>query len=238
MSQYNIDILAFGAHADDVEIGMGGTIAKYAMHGKRIVICDLTHAELSSNGDVTTRKKEATKAAEILGVEQREFLSIPDRGLLLTEEHIQMAVKIIRKYRPEIIFAPYEIDRHPDHGNASRIVQEAFFSSGIKKYYPESLGDAHKPKQLYFYMINGFHQPNFIIDIGETMEKKLDSLRAYKSQFVQQPNGVQTPLTEGYIESVEARERMMGKEIGISYGEGFLTKKPILLHHDLIGECL
>ncbi|MGE8204310.1 bacillithiol biosynthesis deacetylase BshB1 [Heyndrickxia sp. NPDC080065] len=229
-----IDILAIGAHADDVEIGMGASIAKWTSEGKSVVICDLTEAELSSNGTVENRKKEAKKAASILGVKERISLTIPDRGLYINNENIRMVVEIIRTYKPNIVFAPYYEDRHPDHGNCARLVEEAFFSAGIRKFTTKSL-EPHKPRNLYHYMINGFHQPDFVIDVSNYMDKKIESLNAYQSQFVNTNEGVKTPLTEGYIESVQARERMFGKEVGVIFAEGFKSKKPILLNMDVIG---
>jgi bacillithiol biosynthesis deacetylase BshB1 len=232
----SLDILAFGAHADDVEIGMGGTIAKYAALGKKIGIYDLTKAELSSNGTVDLRIQEATRAAELLGVEIRESLHLPDRGLYIKEEYINELVTIIRRFQPRIVFAPYFEDRHPDHGNCARLVQEAVFSAGIKKYLPDNLYPSHKVQHVYFYMINGFHKPDFVIDISSYMLTKLAALRAYESQFTKGMESVDTPLVNGYIESVEARERLFGKEVGVQYAEGFKTGKPLLVHHDLLGE--
>ncbi|GIN85685.1 bacillithiol biosynthesis deacetylase BshB1 [Heyndrickxia sporothermodurans] len=230
----SIDILAIGAHADDVEIGMGASIAKWTSEGKSVVICDLTEAELSSNGTVENRKKEAQKAAAILGVKDRITLNIPDRGLYLNDQHIRKIVEVIRTYRPKIVFAPYFEDRHPDHGNCSHLVREAFFSTGIRKFQANSL-EAHKPKNLYHYMINGFHTPDFVIDVSAYMNKKIDSLNAYQSQFVNTMDGVKTPLTEGYIESIQARERMFGKEVGVTFAEGFKSTKPLLLNLDVMG---
>ncbi|WP_226672924.1 bacillithiol biosynthesis deacetylase BshB1 [Rossellomorea aquimaris] len=229
-----IDILAFGAHADDVEIGMGGTLAKYAAEGKKIVICDLTKAELSSNGSVSLREGEALKAADILGAYERVTLDIPDRGIYITEENIGKVVDVIRTYQPKAIFAPYDQDRHPDHGNASRLVKEAFFSAGIRKFHPDT--PAHKAGDLYFYMINGFHKPQFVIDIEPYVQAKIASLQAYGTQFTKGADGVSTPLTDGYIEAVEARERMMGKEAGIRYAEGFFSYNTLILHQDLLGD--
>jgi bacillithiol biosynthesis deacetylase BshB1 len=236
MSDKPLHILAFGAHADDVEIGMGGSIAKLAAHGKRIGICDLTDADLSSNGTIELRKQEAKKAAEILGVTERLSLGLPDRGLLLREEFIREIASVIRRFRPQIVFAPYFEDRHPDHGNCARLVEEAVFSAGIRKYQTENPQDSHKVSRVYFYMINGFHKPDFTIDISNTMEHKIAALRAYESQFEQTENSVQTPLVNGYIESVEARERLFGQQVGVNFAEGFKTKVPILLERDLMGE--
>lgn len=231
-----LHILAFGAHADDVEIGMGGTIAKMTAEGKRIGICDLTDADLSSNGNVTLRKEEARMAANILRVCSRTSLSFPDRGLFQTEDNIRKIADIIRTFKPKIVFAPYFEDRHPDHGNCARLVEEAVFSAGIKKYETERTNQPHRVERLYFYMINGFHHPDFAIDITAYMGQKLEALRAYKSQFEKTEQSVDTPLVNGYIETVEARERMFGKLVGTSFAEGFKTKVPVLLQRDLLGE--
>jgi bacillithiol biosynthesis deacetylase BshB1 len=231
----NLDILAFGAHADDVEIGMGGTIAKYTSLGKKIGICDLTKAELSSNGTVELRKQEAKLAAEILGVHVRQTLDLPDRGLYFNEDNLIQIVDIIRRYQPKIIFAPFFEDRHPDHGNCARLVEEAVFSAGIKNYQTPGGYEAHRPSNLFFYMINGFHKPEFVVDISLFFDKKKAALQAYRSQFEKGKDTVETPLVNGYVESVEARERLFGKEVGVHYAEGFKTKKPFLVQYDLLG---
>lgn len=236
MEAMKLDILAFGAHADDVEIGMGGTIAKYAAEGKLIGICDLTKAEMSSNGTVETRLQEALKAAEILGAEVRETLDLPDRGLFLKEEYIRKIVKVIRQYRPSIVFAPYFDDRHPDHGSCARLVEEAVFSAAVRKYDEDDSLKPHRPSALHFYMINGFHKPDFAIDVSKVMQKKIDALNAYESQFMKGASTFDTPLVNGYIESVEARERLFGKEVGVEFAEGFMSKKTMLIHKDLLGE--
>jgi N-acetylglucosamine malate deacetylase 1 len=236
MSNKQVDILAFGAHADDVEIGMGGTIAKLTSEGKKIAICDLTEAELSSNGNVVLRKKEASKAAAILGITERTSLSFPDRGLFIQAEYIRKIAHVIRVFKPQIVFAPYFEDRHPDHGNCARLVEEAVFSAGIRKYQTELEQSSHKVKRVYFYMINGFHTPDFTVDISEFISKKVDALNAYKSQFEQSKKSIDTPLVNGYIETVEARERLFGNQVGVQFAEGFKTKVPILLNRDLMGE--
>src|SRR4051794_2323091 len=159
MNNPHLHALAFGAHADDVEIGMAGTIAKLTDAGKRIGICDLTDADLSSNGNVDLRKKEALQSAQILGVSYRTSLGIPDRGLYLKEEYINRIVKVIRIYKPQIVFAPYFEDRHPDHGNCARLVEEAVFSAGIRKYETDNNDLPHRVDKVYFYMINGYHKP-------------------------------------------------------------------------------
>lgn len=236
MINQHLEVLAFGAHADDVEIGMAGTIAKFTSEGKRVGICDLTDADLSSNGNVELRKLEAAKAAEVLKVSCRTSLGFPDRGLFLKEEYIREIARVIRKTKPQIVFAPYFEDRHPDHGNCASLVEEAVFSAGIRKYVTEGNEPAHRVERVYFYMINGFHKPDFVIDISQYIDKKLQALREYKSQFQQTEETYNTPLVNGYIETVEARERMFGKLVGVTFAEGFKTKVPILLNRDLIGE--
>lgn len=230
-----LDILAFGAHSDDVEIGMGGTIAKYTKKGFQIGICDLTQAELSSNGTVETRKSEAALAAEILGASPRISLTLPDRGLFPSQAAIRDVVAVIRKHKPKLVFVPYPKDRHPDHGHAAEIVEEAVFSAGIHKYEDAEKQPAHKVQNVYYYMINGFHKPEFVIDISETINQKKDGLAAYQSQFTRSRQSVETPLTNGYIETVEAREKLLGKEVGVAYAEGFFSKRTLLLNNDLFG---
>nr|WP_231133651.1 bacillithiol biosynthesis deacetylase BshB1 [Bacillus licheniformis] len=230
-----LDILAFGAHSDDVEIGMGGTIAKYTKKGFQIGICDLTQAELSSNGTVETRKSEAALAAEILGASPRISLTLPDRGLFPSQAAIRDVVAVIRKHKPKLVFVPYPKDRHPDHGHAAEIVEEAVFSAGIHKYEDAEKQPAHKVQNVYYYMINGFHKPEFVIDISETINQKKDGLAAYQSQFTRSRQSVETPLTNGYIETVEAREKLLRKEVGVAYAEGFFSKRTLLLNNDLFG---
>jgi N-acetylglucosamine malate deacetylase 1 len=234
LKDHQYDILAFGAHADDVEIGMGAAIAKYAKQGKKIAVCDLTKAELSSNGTVNTRQKEAQAAAEILGVASRETLDLPDRGLFLTPTYIKKVTEIIRKYKPKIIFAPYWEDRHPDHANCARLVDEAVFSAGIKKY--DANGEAHKADNVFYYLINSTAKPDFIIDVSDYMDKKVASLNAYRSQFMKDEHTVDTPLVNGYIEMIQAREKLNGTGAGVSYAEGFKAKKPLVINSDLFGE--
>jgi bacillithiol biosynthesis deacetylase BshB1 len=230
MKESSLDILAFGAHPDDVEIGMGGTIAKYTSSGYRIGICDLTKAELSSNGTVEGRQLEAEKAAEILGVTTRINLSFPDRGLIKDSDTIRTIAAVIRKYKPRLVFMPYPKDRHPDHGQCASIVEEAVFSAGIRKFEDDKNMPPHRIEANYFYSINGFHSPDIVIDVsGPPYEAKIDALNAYESQFIQASNGVETPLTNGYIEAVEAREQLYGKEVGVTYAEGFFLKKPFLV---------
>ncbi|GGB52174.1 bacillithiol biosynthesis deacetylase BshB1 [Fictibacillus barbaricus] len=217
--------LAFGAHADDVEIGMGAAIKKETKRGRNVIICDLTEAELSSNGTVPIRKKEAKDAAALLGVTNRYNLQLPDRGLYMRDDHILKLISVIRKVRPEYVFAPYWVDRHPDHGNCAQLVKEAVFSSGIKNMKdPEDL-PAHKVKNIFYYLINSTEKPELFVDVTESYSYKLKALQAYPSQFIKTADSVDTPLTNGYIERVEARDKLFGFEAGVSYAEGFITER-------------
>lgn len=230
-SDLQLDVLAFGAHADDVEIGMGGTIAKLTNAGKKVGVCDLTKAELSSNGNVDLRQVEAANAAQALNLTTRIQLDLGDRNLTFSQKKVKEIVTVIRKYKPSVIFSPYVKDRHPDHGACTTLVKEAIFSARISKYETDQALEPHKIEAHYMYMINGVHKPSFIIDISNVITQKKQALLAYTSQFVKTEQAIETPLNNDYIESVIARERLIGKEVGVSYGEGFFSDQPILLHH-------
>lgn len=230
----HLDILAFGAHADDVEIGMGGTLAKFTKAGLKVGICDLTLAQYSSNGTVEQRKQEATVAGERLGIKVRLNLGFQDRELQFSHDKIEEIVKVIRKYQPKVVTAPYYEDRHPDHGNCAKLIEEAVFSAGIRKFLEQI--PKHSVQKLYFYMINGFHRPSFYVDISNELEMKVNSLKAYESQFVSAEQGVVTPLTDGYIETVISRDRLFGKQGGVKYAEGFISKTAPFLKEDFFGE--
>ncbi|WP_078391141.1 bacillithiol biosynthesis deacetylase BshB1 [Shouchella patagoniensis] len=227
-----VDILACGAHPDDIEIGMGATIASYIEKGYTCGFLTLTKAELSSNGTVEIRQKEASRAADILGVKQRYQLNIPDRGLTVIQPNqLKEIVSIIRLTKPRLVFMP-EKDRHPDHGACGLIMQEAIFNAGIRHYKSE--GTVHKVSNSYRYFINGYSKPDFVIDVGSVYEKKQQALQAYASQFAP-VEGVRTPLTDDYIESVQARDRIFGKQVGVRLAEGFKTEKPLLMSNLLEG---
>ncbi|WP_379129275.1 bacillithiol biosynthesis deacetylase BshB1 [Paenibacillus sp. sgz500958] len=221
-----LDILVFGAHADDAEIGMAGTIAKHSASGYKVGICDLTAAEMSSNGTVEGRKEEARLAAEVLGVAMRSNLGLPDRGLYLTEQHLAAVTAEIRKAAPAIVFAPYWEDRHPDHIACSKLVEEAVFNAKLRKYMPEL--PAIPAPQLYFYFINDLGRTDLIVDVSQYYDIKEKSLLCYRSQFQKSPGEdfVSTPLNDGYIERVRARDSLLGQRKLIPYAEGFATKLP------------
>ncbi|MEK8127366.1 bacillithiol biosynthesis deacetylase BshB1 [Paenibacillus filicis] len=222
-----LDFLVFGAHADDAEIGMGGTIAKHAEAGLRIGICDLTLAEMSSNGTVEGRRAEAAEAAKVLKLASRSNLELPDRGLTADAEYIRRIVAEIRLHRPRIVFAPYWEDRHPDHIACSRLVQEAVFNAKLRKYMPEV--PAHTVEETYFYFINDTVNPDVMIDVTPVYGMKQAALRAYRSQFeTSGEDVVRTPLNQGYLERVEARDSLLGQKRSAVYAEGFMTKLPYM----------
>ncbi len=222
-----LDLLAFGAHADDVEIGMAGTIAKHVQAGYRVGVCDLTQAEMSSNGTVERRMEEAAAASSILGLAVRTNLGLPDRGLQSTRSQIDKIVEQIRIHRPRVVFAPYWIDRHPDHIACSHMIEEAVFNAKLRKYMPEL--PAVQVEQLVFYYINDMENVSLTVDISDVAETKRQSLLAYRSQFEAVSEGedrVSTPLTNRYVERVEARDALLGQARGWAAAEGFTLKKP------------
>ncbi|MFB9329610.1 bacillithiol biosynthesis deacetylase BshB1 [Paenibacillus aurantiacus] len=224
---YSVDILAFGAHPDDVEIGMAGTLAKHAQAGWKTAICDLTEAEMSSNGTVESRRLEAAEASAVLGLSERSCLGLPDRGLNGSPDQVEAIVREIRRLRPRIVFAPYWEDRHPDHVACSRLVEEAVFNAKLRKYAPDM--PPVNVEQLIFYYINDSAETTLMVDVSECYERKIASLQAYKSQFNPASLGqdhVDTPLTDRYVERVAARDLLLGQTRGWDYAEGFTTKRP------------
>ncbi|WP_373229684.1 bacillithiol biosynthesis deacetylase BshB1 [Cohnella sp.] len=225
-----LDILVFAAHPDDAEIGMGGTIAKHVKDGLKVGIIDLTYAEMSSNGNVVIRQREAAEATAVLGLSVRENLGLPDRRLATTAQHTDLMVAAIRRYRPRLVFAPYYIDRHPDHITCSRMAEEAVFNAKLRKYMPEHT--AWTVEQLLFYFINDAHSPQLLIDVSEVHDIKMNALKAYQSQFMpagQEEDWVETPLTGAYLELILARDRLLGQTKKFEFAEGFIAKGPIAI---------
>lgn len=227
-----LDILAIGAHPDDVEIGAAGSLIKATRQGKRVGILDLTFAELSSNGDVKRRQEEAAAADLLLGAAKRTNLGLPDRGLEgVREEAIRQVVQIIRATRPSLVLAPFHQDRHPDHESVSRIVREAIFNAGIRKFATNEAAPAYRPVRFCYYFINTTVAPGFFVDVSDVYEEKINVLRCYRSQFEQEENSVATPLNNGYLEMVEYRERLFGQQAGVSFAEGFVSAAPLVFSH-------
>ncbi|WP_159479270.1 bacillithiol biosynthesis deacetylase BshB1 [Chryseobacterium sp. 18068] len=228
------DILAFGAHPDDVELGCGGTIAKLISEGKTCVIVDLTKGELGTRGTDQTRKEEATEAAKILGVAARENLGLKDGFLVNSEEYQMEIVKMIRKYRPEIILANAIDDRHPDHAKAAKLVSDACFLAGLRKIETvlnDQVQEVWRPKQVFHYIQWKHIQPEFVIDISEHLEKKLEACMAFKTQFYDPTSKEpETPITsKDFYESLTYRAQDLGRLSGVTYAEGFTSEKLIAL---------
>ena len=224
------DILAIGAHPDDVELGCGGTLAKLISEGKKVAIVDLTQGELGTRGTNITRAEEAKNASEILEISMRENLKMKDGFLQNSEEYQMQIVKMIRKYQPEIIFANAIDDRHPDHAKAAKLVSDACFLSGLVKIETELDGENQKqwrPKQVFHYIQWKHITPDFVIDISDFMEKKIEACLAYKTQFYD-PDSKEpmTPIaTKDFLESLTYRAQDLGRLSGVEFAEGFTTEK-------------
>ena len=225
-----VDILAIGAHPDDVELGCGGTLAKLILEGKKAAIVDLTQGELGTRGTNITRAQEAASASEILGISARENLKMKDGFILNSEEYQIQIVKMIRKYQPEIVLANAVDDRHPDHAKAAKLVSDACFLSGLVKIETELDGENQKqwrPKQVFHYIQWKHITPDFVIDISDFMEKKIEACLAYKTQFYD-PNSKEpmTPIaTKDFLESLTYRAQDLGRLSGVEFAEGFTTEK-------------
>ena len=227
-----VDFLAIGAHPDDVELGCGGTLAKLINDGKTVAIVDLTQGELGTRGTNLTRAEESANASKILGISARENLKLKDGFLNNTEEYQMEVVKMIRKYQPEIVLANAIDDRHPDHAKAAKLVSDACFLAGLIKIDTNLNGETQKawrPKQIFNYIQWKNVTPDFVIDISDFMEKKIEACLAYKTQFYD-PNSKEpmTPIaTKDFLESLTYRAQDLGRLSGVSFAEGFTTEKLI-----------
>ncbi len=229
MTVESVDVLAFGAHPDDVELGCGGTLAKLARQGYRTGIVDLTEGEMASRGTVEARYREAAEAARILNVRQRVNLKIPDAGIENSEWNRHKIIEVVRRYRPTLVFLPYPNDRHPDHIHAGRLITEACFYSGLAKILPDL--PAHRPRRLIYYLCTYEFEPTFVVDITGEFEIKMKALQAYRSQF-HNPDwpGEQTFVSSRwFMEAVEFRARHFGYKAGVQYAEPFYVRETIAL---------
>lgn len=229
-----IDILAIGAHPDDVELGCGGTISKLVSEGKRVAILDLTRGELGTRGNAETRKQEAEDGAKILGVSARENLDLPDGFLENSKDYQLKIVQIIRKYQPEIVLANAIEDRHPDHAKASKLVSDACFLSGLRKIettFDGNLQEIWRPKYIFNYIQWKEIEPDFVIDISDFMEQKMEACLAYKTQFYDENSKEpMTPIsTKDFQESLTYRAQNLGRLSGVGFAEGFTSEKLIAL---------
>ena len=225
-----LDILAFGAHPDDVELGCSGTIAKEVSLGKKVGIIDLTRGELGTRGSVEIRNSESAKASENLGVSVRENLDMRDGFFINDEAHQLKIIEILRKYRPEIVLCNAITDRHIDHGKGSKLVSDACFLSGLIKIETELNGkkqQAWRPKVVYHYIQWQNIEPDFVVDISGFLDQKMESVLAYGSQFYD-PNSKEpvTPITsKTFLDSVKYRAEDLGRLVGVAYAEGFTTER-------------
>jgi bacillithiol biosynthesis deacetylase BshB1 len=220
-----LDILVIAAHPDDAELGCGGTILKHVAMGKKVGVVDLTRGELGTRGTPKTREQEATDSGKIMGLSARENLSLPDGFFRNEKEHQLEVVKAIRKYQPEIILANARHDRHPDHGRGSDLAFEASFLSGLTKI--ETGQPAWRPKVIYHYIQSQFITPDFVVDVSDFWEKKMDAIRAFKTQFFD-PNSKEPDTyisSPAFMKLLEARGIEYGHAIGAKYGEGFTVRK-------------
>ena len=225
-----LDILAFGAYPDDVELGCSGTIAKEISLGKKVGIVDLTRGELGTRGSVEIRNSESAKASAILGVIARENLDMRDGFFLNDEAHQLKIIEMIRKYKPEVVLCNAIQDRHIDHGKGSKLVSDACFLSGLIQIKTELNGvqqEAWRPKIVYHYIQWQNIEPDFVVDISDFMDKKMASVLAYASQFYN-PNSNEpvSPITsKNFLDSVKYRAQDLGRLVNVTYAEGFTTER-------------
>lgn len=227
-----LDILAFGAHPDDVELSCSGTLAVEIANGKSVGIIDLTRGEMGTRGTAEIRDQEAQNAAEIIGVSVRENLGFKDALFTKDDAHKLEVIKMLRKYKPEVVFCNAIRDRHIDHARASQLVSEACFLSGLKKYESNMNGQPQapwRPKHVYHYIQWYDIEPDFVVDISNTIEKKIASVKAYRTQFYDpKSNEPETPISSSnFMESISYRARNFGRIIGVDYAEGFTVERYI-----------
>lgn len=224
-----VDILAFGAHPDDVECAAAGVLIKHIEMGKTVAIVDLTAGEMGSYGAVEERKRESEAAAALMGIKQREQLNLPDGGIENNEANRLLIIEIIRKCRPAIILANAINDRHPDHANAAKLVSDAAFLSGLKKkktFYKGSEQDAWRPQAVYHYIQDYFIEPGFVIDITAQMDKKMEAIFSFKSQFVE-PKDNEPNSILGLINQIKSMNSIYGRPINAAYAEGYTVNRYI-----------
>ncbi|AOW19480.1 bacillithiol biosynthesis deacetylase BshB1 [Urechidicola croceus] len=230
-----LDILAIGAHPDDVELGCGATIAKEISLGKKVGILDLTRGELGTRGSAEIRKIEATKGAQVLGIQIRENLGFADGFFVNDKEHQLKIIEIIRKYQPEVVLCNAIEDRHIDHGKGSKLVSDACFLSGLRKIetiYDGKQQSSWRPKHVYHYIQWKNIEPDFVIDVSGFMDKKLEAVKAYSSQFYD-PNSKEpvSPITsKNFLDSVIYRGQDLGRLIGTDFGEGFTVERYVAVN--------
>ncbi len=222
-----------------MEITCGGTVIKLVQAGKKVGIADLTLGELSTRGTVSKREKETEEATKVLGVEMRKNLNIGDGDIQNTNANRLKLIESIRKYKPEIVFAPYAFDRHPDHIKASTLIRDSVYYSGLKKIITKSL-DAYRPRSVFYYR-HAYDIPiSFIYDISGVFEKKLEAILSYSTQFYNEKSPGKSKQPETYISSklflnnIESKARFFGFKIGVEYGEPFFCYEDIKMDAEMI----
>ena len=228
-----LDVLAIGAHPDDVELGCSGILIKEVKRGKKVGIVDLTQGELGTRGTIETRYQEAADAAMIMGIHVRENLKMRDGFFVNDEAHQMQLIAALRKYKPEIVIGNILEDRHPDHGKAGSLIYDACFLSGLKqvKTYDENNVEQEKwrPKYLLHYLQDRFYEPDVIVDVSDVWEQRMETIKAYKTQFhstvsTEPQTYISSPE---FLEALVSRARLLGKRIGVQFAEGFISKKNI-----------
>jgi bacillithiol biosynthesis deacetylase BshB1 len=226
-----IDLLVFGPHPDDLEIGLGGTIARHVSLGFQVGLCDLTAGEMGSNGTVEERLAEAEAARAVLGAAWRVNLRWQDRAIGTRPGDVRAATELIRRARPRVVALPYWSDRHPDHVAASQVLTEAVFNSGLRRYAAD--GEPWKPDWSCYYFINDSAPPSFVVDVAEHYETKRRALACHVSQF--QParaETVETRLTSPqFRQLIESRDAQFGALAGVAFAEGVVVREPVLRPH-------
>lgn len=226
-----LDILAIAAHPDDVELAAGGTLLMHRKAGYKTGILDLTRGELGTRGNAELRAQEAAASAQVLGLDARENLGLPDGFFEQSDETLLALIRMIRKYKPGIVLCSAPADRHPDHGRASALVSRACYLSGLRKIASENGGHeqmAYRPAAVYHYVQDRMLKPDLVVDISPVFEQKMEAIRSFKSQFFHPGNNEpETPISGAdFLEFVEARAREFGRMINTRYGEGFVTERP------------
>lgn len=227
-----LDILAIGAHPDDVELGCGATIAKEVANGKKVGIIDLTRGELGTRGTAETRDEESANAAKILNVEVRDNMEFADGFFANDKQHQLEIIKMIRKYRPEVVLCNAIDDRHIDHGKGSQLVSDACFLSGLLKIDTkiedeDGWQEPWRPKHVYHYIQWKNIEPDFVVDVSGYIDAKMEAVLAYKTQFYDaKSKEPETPISsKNFTDSVEYRARDLGRLIGVAHGEGFTVER-------------
>jgi bacillithiol biosynthesis deacetylase BshB1 len=226
-----VDLLVFGPHPDDLEIGLGGTIAKQSAHGHRVGLCDLTAGEMGSNGTVEDRLAEAEAARAVLGATWRINLRWPDRAIGSSADHVREAARVVRRARPRAVAVPYWSDRHPDHVAASRVLTEAVFNARLRRY--DAGAEAWKTGWICYYFINDSVPPSFVVDVSDHYARKREALACHRTQFTPAvTDAIDTRLTSPLFQQlIESRDAQFGALAGVRFAEGVVVRDPIVRPH-------